>query len=90
MAANRAGLTTVILPAENQKELEEVPIEARSHMIFAPVDRVDQVLGLALEDRPEEQVRATGQGNGGEGTPGATGPPGPSSIETESIVAKPR
>src|SRR6185369_10271225 len=48
LAAHRAGIKTVILPAENENDLEEVPIEVRSHMIFAPVDRIDQVLGLAL------------------------------------------
>jgi ATP-dependent Lon protease len=56
LAAHRAKIKTVILPAENQKDLEEVPIEVRSHMIFAPVDRIDQVLGLSLETPgPEEE-----------------------------------
>ncbi|HYM80466.1 MAG TPA: endopeptidase La [Candidatus Limnocylindria bacterium] len=55
LAAHRAGIKTVIIPAENQKDLEEVPIEVRTHMIFAPVERIDQVLTLALEPaEPEE------------------------------------
>jgi ATP-dependent Lon protease len=62
LAANRAGLKTVILPAENQRDLEDVPVEARSHVIFAPVTRVDQVLGLALEDRPLQEIDAVGNG----------------------------
>ncbi len=89
LAAHRAGIKTVIIPAENQKDLEEVPVEVRSHMIFAPVDRIDQVLGLALEDRPESQA--------GDGMPARGEPqepqeptPGPSSLETESIVARGR
>ena len=66
---------------------EEVPIEARSHVIFAPVDRMDQVLGLALEDPPEEMARAT-QGNGGDTAPDTMGPPG---VEPDRVVAaKPR
>jgi len=49
LAAHRAGLRTVILPAENQGDLEEVPVEVRTQMIFAPVERIEQVLPLALE-----------------------------------------
>jgi len=87
LAAHRAKLTTVILPTENQKDLEEVPIEARSHMIFAPVDRIDQVLQLALEDpppaveSPEPAIESaeTAGGNGGQ-----------SAIESEPLVAKGR
>jgi ATP-dependent Lon protease len=52
LGAHRAGITTVILPRENQGELEEVPVEIRSHMIFAPVDRIEQVLQLALDETP--------------------------------------
>jgi ATP-dependent Lon protease len=52
LGAHRAGIKTVILPRENQSELEEVPVEIRTHMIFAPVERIDQVLELALEEKP--------------------------------------
>jgi ATP-dependent Lon protease len=55
LAAHRAGLKTVIVPTENQRDLEEVPVEVRTHMIFAPVERMQQVLELALE----EQVTGT-------------------------------
>jgi ATP-dependent Lon protease len=54
LGAHRAGIRTVILPAENQGDLEEVPVEVRTHMIFAPVERIEQVLELALEERPVE------------------------------------
>ena len=49
LGAHRAGIRTVILPRANQGDLEEVPVEVRTHMIFAPVERIDQVLQLALE-----------------------------------------
>jgi ATP-dependent Lon protease len=88
LAANRAELTTVILPADNQHDLEEVPLEARTHMIFAPVTRIDQVLQPALEDQPEQSVDDSG--NGGQRPPGSIGPPGPSSIESEAIQARPK
>ncbi len=52
LGAYRAGIQTVILPRENQGDLEEVPVEVRTRMIFAPVDRIEQVLELALEREP--------------------------------------
>jgi ATP-dependent Lon protease len=51
LAAKRAGVTTVILPRENEKHLlEDVPQRAREGMIFHLVESVDQVLDLALEE----------------------------------------
>jgi ATP-dependent Lon protease len=51
LAAKRAGVTTVILPARNEKHLlEDVPPTAREGMLFHLVDSVDQVLALALDD----------------------------------------
>jgi ATP-dependent Lon protease len=52
LGAHRAGITTVILPADNESDLEDVPVEARTHMIFAPVERIEQVIQLALEAEP--------------------------------------
>jgi ATP-dependent Lon protease len=52
LGAHRHGIKTVILPSENQNDLEEVPVEVRTHMIFAPVDRIEQALNLALEPAP--------------------------------------
>ena len=49
LGAHRAGIRTIILPAENQGDIEEVPVDVRSHMIFAPVERIEQVIQLALE-----------------------------------------
>ena len=85
LAAHRAGIKTVILPSENQNDLEEVPVDVRSHLIFAPVDRIDQVLGLALSPPAEEPGPGNGQGEAPQKPA-----PGPSSIETESIVARRR
>ena len=49
LGAHRADIRTVILPADNEGDLEDVPVEVRTHMIFCPVERIDQVLKLALE-----------------------------------------
>ncbi|HTO92365.1 MAG TPA: endopeptidase La [Candidatus Sulfotelmatobacter sp.] len=63
LAAHRAGLTTVIIPRENENDLEEIPVDVRTHMIFCPVERIEQVLELALESAPGAKVGARG-GNG--------------------------
>ena len=91
LAAHRAGLKTVIIPRENEKDLEEIPLEVRTHVIFAPVDRVDQVLELALEDTvveeaapaPTVDARSPG-GNGAEEEAPAS--PHGTSIVSESVV----
>jgi ATP-dependent Lon protease len=50
LAAKRAGVTTVVLPARNEKHLlEDVPREVRESMTFHLVDSVRQVLEVALE-----------------------------------------
>jgi ATP-dependent Lon protease len=49
LAAHRAGLHTVILPARNQADLDDLPEEVRSQMEFVFVETVDEVLRAALE-----------------------------------------
>ena len=51
LAAHRAGIRTVILPRENEKDLEEIPANVRSEMSFHLVDHADQVLELALAQK---------------------------------------
>lgn len=48
LGAHRAGLRTVILPAENERDLEDVPEAIRKEMRFELVETVDDVLRLAL------------------------------------------
>jgi ATP-dependent Lon protease len=48
LAASRAGMTDVILPMKNKKDLEEIPEEIRAEMTFHLVDTVDEVLDIAL------------------------------------------
>jgi ATP-dependent Lon protease len=49
LAAHRAGLKTVILPARNEADLDDVPEQVREDMTFHLVDQVDKVFELALE-----------------------------------------
>ena len=58
MAALRNGMTTVILPKENVKDLEEIDQTVRHALHFVPVETVDQVFAEALldEKKPAETV----------------------------------
>ena len=45
----RAGISTVIIPKLNEKDLVDVPEEAKQKLKFIPVENVDEVLNAALE-----------------------------------------
>jgi ATP-dependent Lon protease len=49
LAAMRAGISTVIIPKLNEKDLYDVPEEAKQKLKFVPVENVDEVLSIALE-----------------------------------------
>jgi ATP-dependent Lon protease len=49
LAAMRAGVSTVIIPKLNEKDLVDVPEEAKQKLKFVPVENVDEVLAAALE-----------------------------------------
>ncbi len=49
LAAMRAGISTVIIPKLNEKDLVDVPEEAKQKLKFIPVENVDEVLSAALE-----------------------------------------
>jgi ATP-dependent Lon protease len=51
LAAHRAGLKTVIIPKQNDKDLEDIPDEARDSLKFVLVERVDDVFNAALMKR---------------------------------------
>ena len=53
LAALRAGITTVLLPARNRRDLEEIPAEARDRIRFVWVERVDDALAAALSETVE-------------------------------------
>ncbi len=49
LAAMRAGISTVIIPKLNEKDLVDVPEEVKQKIKFVPVENVDEVLAEALE-----------------------------------------
>jgi len=59
LAALRAGIHTVLLPARNRKDLEDVPESARDRLEFIWLENVDQALEAALEpETPADKSEA--------------------------------
>jgi ATP-dependent Lon protease len=58
LAAHAAGLTDVIIPERNRADLDDVPADVREAMSFHPVMTLGEVLGLALEPKPQPQLHA--------------------------------
>ncbi|KAK7498897.1 hypothetical protein BaRGS_00009989 [Batillaria attramentaria] len=50
LAAHRAGITRVILPARNEKDMHEIPANIKKEMSFILATRVEDVLNAAFED----------------------------------------
>ncbi len=53
LAAHRAGSKIIILPAENKKELEDIPSHIKKDLEFVMVEDMDEVLEIALESKNE-------------------------------------
>ena len=65
LAARRAGIRTVILPARNRKDLmEDLPDEVRKELTFEFVEDVDHVLKLALSPKAGAKPEPNGRRNG--------------------------
>jgi len=48
LAAQRAGITTVLLPARNQRDLEDIPADARAQLTFVWLEKIEDALRVAL------------------------------------------
>jgi ATP-dependent Lon protease len=53
LAAHRGGITTVLIPDENVKDLAEIPDNIKGKLQIKPVKWIDEVLQLALKDTPQ-------------------------------------
>jgi ATP-dependent Lon protease len=58
LAALRAGIKTVMLPRRNEKDLEDVPAEARAKLQFVLLDRVEDAIRTAIGELPEVRKAA--------------------------------
>lgn len=52
LAAHRGGITTVLIPKENERDLEEIPANVIADLKVIPVQWIDEVLKIALERDP--------------------------------------
>ena len=52
LAAHRGGITTVIIPADNEKDLVEIPENIKQNLDIKPVHWIDEVLAIALQYIP--------------------------------------
>jgi ATP-dependent Lon protease len=73
LAAHRAGITTVVLPKENAKDLVELPEDVKQALSIHTIEGIDDVWQIALEDPlikaevPTEGVPIWGQQPAGDG-----------------------
>jgi ATP-dependent Lon protease len=53
LAAHRGGITTVVIPVDNQKDLAEIPDNIKGNLDIRPVKWIDEVLEIALAEQPK-------------------------------------
>jgi ATP-dependent Lon protease len=67
LAAHRGGITTVIIPDENKKDLADIPDNITGSLEIIPVKWIDEVLNIALERPPQPLEAKTGDGTAVDG-----------------------
>jgi ATP-dependent Lon protease len=58
LAAHRGGITTVMIPVDNEKDLTEIPDNIKGKLDIRPVKWIDEVLEVALAARPTPRLAA--------------------------------
>ncbi|QTD41553.1 endopeptidase La [Sporosarcina sp. Te-1] len=53
LGAHRAGLTTIILPMDNERDIDDIPESVRKELTFKLVSDAEEVLDIALEAKPQ-------------------------------------
>ena len=61
VAAHRAGIKRVMLPARNRRDFEDIPEEVRRAMGFVWLERVEEAVAAALEPRTPAETAAAPQ-----------------------------
>ncbi|MDH4275954.1 MAG: endopeptidase La, partial [Gammaproteobacteria bacterium] len=59
LAAHRGGITTVLIPEENRRDLAEIPKNIKQKLEIKPVKWIDEVLQVALQHMPQPRVETT-------------------------------
>jgi len=79
LAAHRAGIKRILMPDRNQKDMIDVPDQAKKEMEFFFIKKIDEILPLVLTELPEKFGKAPAGGGGSViVTPPSTPPPPPS------------
>ncbi|MBO1113624.1 endopeptidase La [Bordetella petrii] len=60
LAALRAGITTVMIPRRNEKDLDDVPAEARAKLKFVLLDRIEDAIRYAIDGQDVAASEAVG------------------------------
>ena len=58
LAAHRGGIETVLIPADNEKDLAEIPKNIKDKLDIVPVKWIDEVFALALQHIPHPKAEA--------------------------------
>ncbi len=60
LAAHRAGVLEVMLPEENERDLDDIPNEVREGLKFHFVSKLDEAINIALadEEKPKRHLAA--------------------------------
>ena len=77
LAAMRGGIQTVVIPKENEKDLEELPRNIRQALNIVPCQWVDETMELALEWMPQPELEEEGQPAGDKSLPEKEAQPDP-------------
>ena len=67
LAAFRAGIRRIIMPYQNEADIEDIPEDVRNQLEFIPVSRISEVLDAALEEsasQPSPTFVPTSDGQG--------------------------
>jgi ATP-dependent Lon protease len=87
LAAHRGGIKTVLIPAENEKDIKEVPSTILKTISLCLVSHMDEVLRQALVlDNPEDLFRKRVAAEERETQPFVTPPPSPPATETDVVT----
>jgi ATP-dependent Lon protease len=90
LAAHRGGIATVLIPADNEKDLAEIPENIKDKLEIRPVKWIDEVLEVALERSPLPK-RAERDADGAPATaPAVTATPEAPAPRTRRGKAKPK
>ena len=68
LAALRGGISTVLIPKENEKDLVEIPDKIKKDLDIRPVEWIDEVLEIALVSQPDADAVPTAAGSKAEAT----------------------